>query len=147
MWNQNWFAEADYENDELDRFHAGFPGKSSADWGWLQHIHASLKSKSGTQQGGRAAIVLDTGAASRGSGNANKEKDARKWFVDQDLIENVLYLPENLFYNTTAPGIVIFLNKDKPASRQGKVFLINASQVLRKAIPRTSFRAMASTVS
>ena len=138
MWNQDWFREADYENDELDRFPAGFPGKSSADWGWLQHIHASLKSKSGTQQGGRAAIVLDTGAASRGSGNAgtNKEKDARKWFVDQDLIENVLYLPENLFYNTTAPGIVIFLNKDKPASRQGKVFLVNASQVFEKGDPK-----------
>ena len=138
MWNQNWFAEADYENDELDRFPAGFPGKSSADWGWLQHIHASLKSKSGTQQGGGAAIVLDTGAASRGSGNAgtNKEKDARQWFVDQDIIENVLYLPENLFYNTSAPGIVIFLNKDKPASRQSKVLLVNASKVFEKGDPK-----------
>lgn len=138
MWNQDWFTEADYENDELDRFPAGFPGKSSADWGWLQHIQASLKSKSGTQQGGRAAIVLDTGAASRGSGNAgtNKEKDARRWFVDQDLIENVLYLPENLFYNTSAPGIVIFLNNDKPASRQGKIFLVNASMVFEKGDPK-----------
>ena len=55
---------------------------------------------------GRAAVVLDTGAASRGSGNANtnKEKDVRQWFVEQDLIEGVIYLPENLFYNTTAPG-------------------------------------------
>ena len=51
MWNQNWFAEADYENDELDRFPAGFPGKSSADWGWLQHIQASLKSKSDPTSG------------------------------------------------------------------------------------------------
>ena len=57
MWNQNWFTEADYDNDELDRFHtgAGFPGKSSADWGWVQHIQASLKNK------GRAVVVLDTG--------------------------------------------------------------------------------------
>lgn len=55
--------------------------------------NGKLRTLSGTQQGGRAAIVPDTGAASRGSGNAgaNKEKDARKWFVDQDLIENVLY--------------------------------------------------------
>ena len=82
--------------------------------------------------------MLDTGAASRGSGNVgtNKEKDARKWFIDQDLIENVLYLPENLFYNTTAPGIVIFLNKDKPASRRGKIFLVNASQVFEKGDPK-----------
>lgn len=134
MWNQDWFTEADYDADELDRFPAGagFPGKSSADWGWVQHMHASLNDK------GRAAVVLDTGAASRGSGNAgtNKEKTVRQWFVDRDLVESVLYLPENLFYNTTAPGIVLFLNKAKPKARQGKVFLVNASQVFEKGDPK-----------
>ncbi len=134
MWNQNWFIEADYDNDELDRFPtgAGFPGKSSADWGWVQHMHASLN------LGGRAAVVLDTGAASRGSGNAgtNKEKTVRQWFVDHDLIESVLYLPENLFYNTSAPGIVLFLNRAKPKARQGRIFLVNASQVFEKGDPK-----------
>ena len=134
MWNQDWFTEADYDNDELDRFPAGagFPGKSSADWGWVQHIHASLNER------GRASIVLDTGAASRGSGNTgtNKEKTVRQWFVDHDLVESVLYLPENLFYNTTAPGIVLFLNKAKPKARRGKVFLVNASQVYEKGDPK-----------
>ncbi len=134
MWNQDWFTEADYDNDELDRFPkgAGFPGKSSADWGWVQHMHASLNDN------GRAAVVLDTGAASRGSGNAgkNKEKSVRQWFVDHDLIEAVLYLPENLFYNTTAPGIVIFLNRAKPKGRQGKMLLVNASQIFEKGDPK-----------
>jgi len=134
MWNQDWFTEADYDADELERFPAGagFPGKSSADWGWVQHMIASLNEK------GRAAVVLDTGAASRGSGNAgtNKEKTVRQWFVDQDLIESVLYLPENLFYNTTAPGIVLFLNRAKPKERQGKVFMVNASQVFEKGDPK-----------
>ena len=134
MWNQDWFTEGDYDNDELDRFPAGagFPGKSSADWGWTQHINASLNDK------GRAAVVWDTGAASRGSGNAgtNKEKTVRQWFVDQDLVESVLYLPENLFYNTTAPGIVLFLNKAKPKKREGKVFMVNASQVFEKGDPK-----------
>jgi len=134
MWNQDWFTEADYDNDELDRFPAGagFPGKSSADWGWVQHMHASLNDT------GRAAVVLDTGAASRGSGNAgtNKEKTVRQWFVDHDIIEAVLYLPENLFYNTTAPGIVVFLNKAKPKARQGKVLHVNASQVFEKGDPK-----------
>jgi type I restriction enzyme M protein len=134
MWNQDWFTEADYDNDELDRFPAGagFPGKSSADWGWVQHMHASLNDK------GRAAVVLDTGAASRGSGNAgaNKEKTVRQWFVDHDLVESVLYLPENLFYNTTAPGIVLFLNRAKPKSRQGAALLVNASQVFEKGDPK-----------
>jgi type I restriction enzyme M protein len=134
MWNQDWFTEADYDNDELDRFPAGagFPGKSSADWGWVQHMHASLNDK------GRAAVVLDTGAASRGSGNAgtNKEKTVRQWFVDHDLVESVLYLPENLFYNTPAPGIVLFLNKAKPKERKGKIFMVNASQVFEKGDPK-----------
>ena len=87
---------------------------------------------------GRAAVVLDTGAASRGSGNANtnKEKDVRKWFVEQDLIEGVIYLPENLFYNTTAPGIILFLNNAKPNDRKGKLFLLNASREFAKGDPK-----------
>jgi type I restriction enzyme M protein len=134
MWNQNWFKEADYDADELGRFPqgAGFPGAQSADWGWVQHILASLNND------GRAAVVLDTGAASRGSGNANKNKErsVRQWFVEQDLIEGVIYLPENLFYNTTAPGILLFLNKAKPQDRKGKLILINASQVVEKGDPK-----------
>jgi type I restriction enzyme M protein len=133
MWNQNEFKEKDYDADELDRFPkgAGYPG-NKADWGWVQHILASLN------ETGRAAIVLDTGAASRGSGNANtnKEKDVRKWFVEQDLIEGVIYLPENLFYNTTAPGIILFLNKAKPEDRKGKLFLVNASREFAKGDPK-----------
>jgi type I restriction enzyme M protein len=87
---------------------------------------------------GRAAVVLDTGAASRGSGNANtnKEKDVRKWFVEQDLIEGVIYLPENLFYNTTAPGVIIVLNKAKPKDRRGKLLLLNASREFMKGDPK-----------
>jgi type I restriction enzyme M protein len=54
-------------------------------------------------------FVLDTGAASRGSGNAtkNKEKVIRQWFIEQDLVEGVIYLPDNLFYNTSAPAILL----------------------------------------
>jgi len=134
MWNQDWFKEEDYDADELGRFPqgAGFPGAQSADWGWAQHMLASLNGN------GRAAIVLDTGAASRGSGNANKnkEKTVRQWFVEQDLVEGVIYLPENLFYNTSAPGILLFLNRNKPKERRGKLFLVNASQVVEKGDPK-----------
>jgi type I restriction enzyme M protein len=141
MWNQNWFIEQDYDNDELGRFPqgAGFPGKQSADWGWVQHMAASLNDPStGSERAGRAVTVLDTGAASRGSGNAgkNKEKEVRKWFVENDLIEGVVYLPENLFYNTSAPGILLFLNKAKPKEQKDRVFLVNASQVFAKGDPK-----------
>lgn len=133
MWNQDWWTEKDYDADELDRFPkgAGFPGRK-ADWGWAQIVLASLNDK------GRAAIVLDTPAASRGSSsaNVNKEKDVRRWFVDQDLIEGVIYLPENLFYNTPAPGIIVVLNKSKSKDRQGKMFLLNASNEFAKGDPK-----------
>ena len=133
MWNQSEFKEKDYDADELDRFPkgAGFPG-GKADWGWMQHVLASLNNK------GRAAVVLDTGAASRGSGNANsnKEKEVRKWFVERDLIEGVIYLPENLFYNTTAPGVIIVLDKAKSKERRGKLFLLNASRDFTKGDPK-----------
>jgi type I restriction enzyme M protein len=133
MWNQSEFKEKDYDADELDRFPkgAGYPG-GKADWGWLQHILASMKPK------GRAAVVLDTGAASRGSGSAssNKEKEVRQWFVEQDLLEGVIYLPDNLFYNTPAPGIIVFLNKAKPKERQRRLFLLNANRDCVKGDPK-----------
>lgn len=87
---------------------------------------------------GRAAVVLDTGAVSRGSGNqgSSREKDIRKKFVDSDWIEAVLLLPENLFYNTAAPGIVLFLNKNKPRENKNKIMLINASIEFEKGRPK-----------
>ncbi len=132
MWNQDNYDEAFYENDAWNRFAFGVPPRSSADWGWVQHILASLNER------GRAAIVLDTGAVSRGSGSqsSNREKDVRKAFVENDLIEGVILLPENLFYNTTAPGIVLLLNRNKPASRKGQIILVNASAYFRKEKPK-----------
>jgi type I restriction enzyme M protein len=84
--------------------------------------------------------VLDTGAVSRGSGNAgaNRERDIRKAFVDDDLIEAVILLPENLFYNTTAPGVVMLLNREK--LHPGEIMLVNASQLFTKGRPKNELR-------
>ncbi len=128
MWNQK-FDSKTYANDPFERF-KDVPPSSSADWGWVQHMVVSLKPT------GRMAVVLDTGAVSRGSGNegSNKERDARKRFVDADLIEAVLLLPDNLFYNTTAPGIVMFINRKK--RHPGEILLINASKLFSKGRPK-----------
>ena len=130
MWNQKGYDEAFYRLD-ASRFKAT-PPSNTADWGWLQHIGASLNER------GRAAVVLDTGAVSRGSGSKNKdaERDIRKRFVEEDLIEGVILLPENLFYNTSAPGIVVLLNRAKPEERRGQFLLINASRFFLKGKPK-----------
>jgi len=132
MWNQKEYGDAFYENDNWNRFSYGIAPSSSADWGWVQHSLASLKDN------GRAAIVLDTGAVSRGSGsqNTDRERDIRKKFVEQDLIEGVVLLPENLFYNTTAPGIILLLNRNKLEERKEQILLINLSQHFEKGKPK-----------
>ncbi|MEA2634310.1 MAG: type restriction enzyme protein [Chloroflexota bacterium] len=133
MWNQD-FSDEMYRSDNSGRFDRGIPPASSADWGWVQHMVASLKPK------GRMAIVLDTGAVSRGSGNqgANREREIRKAFVEDDLIEAVILLPENLFYNTTAPGIIMVLNRDK--RHPGEIMLINAAHLFVKGRPKNEMR-------
>jgi type I restriction enzyme M protein len=129
MWNQD-FPQSMYENDPYVRFGFGYPPSSTADWGWIQHMYKSLNKK------GRMAVVLDTGAVSRGSGNqgSNRERDIRKKFVEQGLVEMVMLLPENLFYNTTAPGIILVINTQK--KHKEEVLLINASKLFEKGRPK-----------
>ena len=138
MWNQNGkkigYDEPLFTDDRFKRYEHGVPPLSNLDWVWLQHILASLK------ETGRAAIVLDTGAVSRGSGSkqTSRERDIRKGFVEGDLIEGVILLPENLFYNTSAPGIILLLNCNKPAERKAQILLINLSNYFVKESPKNA---------
>jgi len=132
MWNQPFNPDI-FANDPFDRFRSsGGVTTGKGDWAWLQHTVACMNDH------GRAAVVLDTGAVTRGSGSKNedKERNIRKWFVDQDLIDGIILLPENLFYNTTAAGVVVVLNKRKPAARRGKIVLLNASKRFKKGKPK-----------
>lgn len=132
MWNQP-FAPELFADDPFDRFtKSGGVTSGKGDWAWLQHTFAA------TNDGGRAAVVLDTGAVTRGSGGKNddKERNIRKWFVDQDLIDGVILLPGNLFYNTTAAGVIVVLAKRKAASRKGKIVLVNAGRRFTKGKPK-----------
>ena len=132
MWNQPFDPER-LAADPFDRFRtAGGVTTGKGDWAWLQHTLACMKPN------GRAAVVLDTGAVTRGSGSKNedRERNIRKWFVDRDLIDGVILLPDNLFYNTSAAGIIVLLNKRKPEARKGKITLVNASKRVKKGKPK-----------
>ena len=116
MWNQD-FNQDTFENDPFDRFRtSGGVTTGKGDWAWLQHTLACLNER------GRAAVVLDTGAVTRGSGSKNedRERNIRRWFVDRDLIDGVVLLPDNLFYNTSAAGIIVVLSKRKAGGPQGQ---------------------------
>ena len=132
MWNQKEYNDKFYDKDSWHRFTYGTAPSSSADWAWVQHMLTSLKDN------GRAAIVLDTGAVSRGSGSkqTSRERDIRKKFVENDLIETVILLPENLFYNTTAPGIILLLNRSKSEERKDQILLINLTNYFENQKPK-----------
>ena len=93
------------------------------------------------EPGVRMAVVLDTGAASRGSGNKgrNKERDIRKALVEADAVEAVILLPDNLFFNTSAPGIIMVMRKvdeTHPREHAAEVLLVNASAFCEKGRPK-----------
>ncbi len=132
MWNQDFNPDI-FADDPFDRFRAaGGVTTGKGDWAWLQHTLACLNDR------GRAAVVLDTGAVTRGSGSKNedRERNIRKWFVDHDLIDGVVLLPDNLFYNTSAAAVIVVLSKRKPEERKGRITLLNASRRVRKGRPK-----------
>lgn len=132
MWNQDGYNDAFYESDPYGRFPFGYPSASTADWGWVQLILASLNDR------GRAVIVLDTGAVWRGSGGngTSREREVRSEVIRRDLVEAVILLPENLFYNATGPGILLCLNRRKPAHQNSRILLIDASREFKKGQPK-----------
>ena len=132
MWNQPFSPDL-FADDPFDRFRPrGGVTTGRGDWAWLQHTLACLNER------GRAAVVLDTGAVTRGSGSRHedRERNIRKWFVDHDLIDGVILLPDNLFYNTSAAGVIVVLSKRKPAARKNRIVLLNASRRVRKGRPK-----------
>jgi len=120
-WNQDGYGEESLKKSDFrERYSFGYPPNTTADWAWIQHMLASSEDKVG--------IVLDQGALFR----ANIEDDIRKLTVEKDLVECVILLPEKLFYNTGASGIIAIFNKNKPDERKGRILFINAIQEYEK---------------
>jgi hypothetical protein len=120
QWNQRDYRRQVYQGD-TQRFIYGIPPKSSADWGWIQHVLASLKDE------GRAAVVFDRGVLSRGSNSGernNGELLIRSQFVEKDKIESVVLLP----YDKTRPCVLLTLSHNKPIGCEGQILFIDASK-------------------
>lgn len=132
MWNQDTFQQSTFENDPYGRFTLGIPPTASADWAWVQHMITSLNDT------GRMAVILDTGAMFRGSrGTSGRaERMIRQRLIKADLVEAVVLLPPNLFYNTDSPGVILVLNKAKEAHKVGRILLVNASKMFIRKKPK-----------
>ncbi|WP_132056790.1 type I restriction-modification system subunit M [Halorussus amylolyticus] len=125
MWNQKkWDKEWIEDNEPYNRFPHGLPPKNRGDWAWVQHMLASLNKT------GKAGVVMDNGVLFR----SRSEGSIRQSVLEDDLVETVIALPENLFYNTSSPGCILILNKDKSEDRKEKVqFIYAEDQELRES--------------
>jgi type I restriction enzyme M protein len=93
---------------------------SKADLLFLQHMVSVLKTS------GLVATVMPHGVLFRGS----TEGEIRKQLLENDLVEAVIGLPPDLFYNTNIPACILILRSKsgKPEERQGRVLFINADR-------------------
>lgn len=114
-----------YEQQGLsfrERFYYGFcPEKGKkADLMFVQHMVSVLR------PGGIVATVMPHGVLFRGGA----EREIRKGFIEDDLLEAVIGLPPNLFYGTGIPACILILRAKgpKPVERQGRVLFINADR-------------------
>lgn len=110
------------------RFDAGLPRISDGQMLFLQHLASKMRpALSGVENsGGRAGIVLNGSPLFTG-GAGSGESEIRRWLIESDLVDCIVALPTNMFYNTGIATYVWILDNHKPADRRGKIQLIDAS--------------------
>lgn len=118
QWNRSAF-----ESDKYGRNFLGTPPQGRADYAFFQHILKSLNPKTG-----RCAILFPHGVLFR-----NEEKDMREKLIKSDLVECVVGLGPNLFFNSPMEACIVICCTNKETNRRGKVLFINAiNEVTRK---------------
>lgn len=119
---KNWDRTA-FESDKYGRNFLGTPPQGRADYAFFQHILKSMNPVTG-----RCAILFPHGVLFRG-----EEQEMRENLVRTDLIECVLGIGRNLFYNSPMEACIIICRTNKPAERKNKILFINAKhEVTRK---------------
>ena len=119
------------EHRKGGRFEHGLPGTGDAQLLFLQHAVNKMDEKNG-----RAAIITN-GSPLFSGGTTSGESQIRRWMLEEDLIEAIIALPSQLFYNTDIRIYIFILSRNKRPDRRGKVQLINAVDMwkpLRKSL-------------
>ena len=119
---KTWNREA-FMNDKWGRNFLGTPPQGRADYAFFQHILASMNDKTG-----RCAILFPHGVLGR-----DEEKELRSKLVDADIIECVIGIGRNLFYNSPMEACIIICRNSKPDQHKNKILFIDArDKVTRK---------------
>jgi type I restriction enzyme M protein len=111
------------------RFGPGLPRVSDGSLLFLLHLISKMREPE--KGGGRIAIVLNGSPLFTG-GAGSGESEIRKWVIEQDLLEAIISLPTDMFYNTGISTYIWVLSNHKSKERKGKIQLINASEFYQK---------------
>ncbi|MBN1599047.1 MAG: SAM-dependent DNA methyltransferase [Bacteroidales bacterium] len=131
----NWKKVQSEIQDEYEklgfagRFGAGLP--SVSDGSLLFLLHMISKMKDPKDGGSRLAIVFNGSPLFTG-GAGSGVSSIRKWIIENDLLEGIVALPDQLFYNTGISTYVWVLSNRKSKKRQGKIQLVNATSYFQK---------------
>lgn len=107
------------------RFGAGLPRVSDGSLLFLMHLVSKMRPQH--EGGSRIGIILNGSPLFTG-GAGSGESEIRRYILENDLLEAIVALPTDMFYNTGIATYVWVLSSQKPANRKGKVQLINASK-------------------
>jgi type I restriction enzyme M protein len=111
------------------RFGPGLPRVSDGSLLFLMHLVSKMRDAK--EDGSRIGIILNGSPLFTG-GAGSGESEIRRFLLERDLVEAIIALPTDMFYNTGIATYVWLLSNDKPKQRRGKVQLINASQRFAK---------------
>lgn len=103
------------------RFGAGLPRINDGSLLFLQHMISKMK-----PEGSRIAIVFNGSPLFTGQAGSG-ESDIRRWIIENDMLEAVIAMPDQLFYNTGISTYIWVLTNHKSAERKGYIQLINAT--------------------
>jgi len=110
------------------RFGAGLPRISDGSFLFLQHMISKMRPENG---GARLGIVFN-GSPLFSGGACSGESEIRKWIIENDMLEAIIALPDQLFYNTGISTYIWIVTNRKPKDRKGKVQLVNAVGFFKK---------------
>ena len=118
---KQWDRSA-FEHDKYGRNFLGTPPQGRADYAFFQHILKSLKPDTG-----RCAILFPHGVLFR-----DEEAEMRRKLVESDLVECVIGIGKNLFFNSPMEACIVICRTNKPLAHRGKILFINAKDEVTK---------------
>jgi type I restriction enzyme M protein len=119
-------VEAEAKEGVNGRFPAGTPAISDSQLLFLENAVSKMK-----PEGSKIAIIHNGSALFKGDAGSG-ESEIRRYVIENDLLDCIIQLPNDLFYNTGIATYIWVLNNKKPEHRQGKVQLINANNLYKK---------------